>query len=106
MLVTFILFAASQIFGRAVNMESAILVYQKILFEHGNLYLDITTLIFALFGLIIVLLNDANKEFFENRYSLFANRFSGVRYASYLVVLFITILFGVFSGSSFIYFQF
>jgi len=106
MLFTFILFSASQIVGRAVNMEAAITVYKKIIFEQGQIFLDITTLLFGLFGLFLVLLKDINEEFFKNKYSLFNNKFAIVRYSSYLLVLLFIILFGVFSGSSFIYFQF
>jgi D-alanyl-lipoteichoic acid acyltransferase DltB (MBOAT superfamily) len=104
--VTYVLFTASQVFGRAANLDVAFTVYKKILFQHGNIYLDITTLFFALFGLGIVLLKDFNEEFCSNRYSLFSSKYFVVRCSAYVLLLFFTILFGVFSGSSFIYFQF
>ena len=106
MLLTYILFSASQIFGRSPDLNTATTVCTKILTEPGNLYLDITTLLFACMGLGLVLLKDINDEFFNNKYSLFSSKIAVVRYSAYLSVLFFIILFGVFSGSSFIYFQF
>lgn len=106
MLFTYILFAASQIFGRSPDMNTAFLIYKKIITEHGMPYLDITTLLFALFGLSIVFLKDINEEFYDNKYSLFSSNYIAVRYTAYLLLVFTTILFGVFSGTSFIYFQF
>jgi alginate O-acetyltransferase complex protein AlgI len=106
MVLTYILFSASQIFGRSPDIRTALTVCSKILSEPGSLYLDITTLLFAGMGLSLVMLKDINDEFFNNRYSLFSNKIAAVRYSAYLTVLFCIILFGVFSGASFIYFQF
>ena len=106
MMFTYILFSASQIFGRAPDLKTAFLVFRKIFSEPGNLFLDITTLLFALLGLSFVMLKDINDEFFNNKYSLFSSKIGVIRYSAYLTILFIIILFGVFTGSSFIYFQF
>ncbi len=106
MVFTYILFSASQIFGRAPDLKTAFTVFRKIFSEPGNLYLDITTLLFAVLGLTFVMLKDINDEFFDNKYSLFSSKIGVIRYSAYLSVLFFIILFGVFSGSSFIYFQF
>lgn len=106
MILTYVLFASSQIFGRAATIKDAMTVYKKIFTEHGNVHLDFTTLLFGFFGIIIIFLKDINEEFFANKYDLFSNKNILIRYFSYLILLFITILFGVFSGNSFIYFQF
>ena len=106
MVFTYILFSASQIFGRAPDLKTAFTVFRKIFSEPGNLFLDITTLLFAILGLTFVMLKDINDEFFDNKYSLFSSKVAAIRYSAYLSVLFFIILFGVFSGSSFIYFQF
>jgi D-alanyl-lipoteichoic acid acyltransferase DltB (MBOAT superfamily) len=106
MMFTYILFSASQIFGRAPDLKTVFLVFRKIFSEPGNLFLDITTLLFALLGLSFVMLKDINDEFFNNKYSLFSSKIGVIRYSAYLTILFIIILFGVFTGSSFIYFQF
>ena len=106
MILTYILFSASQIFGRAPDLKTAFKKKKKIFSERGNLFLDITTLSFAILGLTLVMLKDINDEFFNNKYSLFSSKIGAIRYSAYLTVLFFIILFGVFSGSSFIYFQF
>ena len=106
MIFTFILFAASQIFGRAESIDKALTIYKKIATSHGSIFLDLTTLVFAFFGLTIVLLKDGKDEFFSERKLFFSNNNSVVRYVAYVSILIITVLFGVFSGNSFIYFQF
>lgn len=106
MVFTYVLFTSSEVFGRASTIADAITVYKKIFTEAGNVHLDVTTLLFGFFGLIIIFLKDLNEEFFANKYDLFSNKNVVVRYFSYLILIFIIILFGVFSGNSFIYFQF
>lgn len=104
--VTFVLFASSQVFGRVSGIEDAIMVYRKIFTDQGNPYLDLTTLAYSFLGLLLILLNDFKSEFYPGRISFFNNRKVWVRYTAYLSVLFIIILLGVFQGNSFIYFQF
>ncbi|MGV9003534.1 MBOAT family O-acyltransferase [Flavobacterium sp.] len=106
MIMTYLLFSTSQIFGRAVNMEVAIEIFNKIIFHQGHIFLDITTLFFGLLGLSFVLWKDINEEFLNNRFSLYNNKNVVVRCISYLTILVFIIIFGVFSGASFIYFQF
>ena len=105
-LVTYLLFTISQIFAVSADVPTALTVFRKIFLQHGSPYLDITTLFFALSGLAIILAKDVNEEFFGNRYGLLANRHFAVRCCGYLLLIFCIILFGVFSGTSFIYFQF
>jgi D-alanyl-lipoteichoic acid acyltransferase DltB (MBOAT superfamily) len=106
MLVTFCLFAASLVFGRAGNMPDAWLVYEKIFTEPGPIYLDKTTLTYALAGLSFVLIKDFRDEFFPEQFRLFNSRSIIVRYASYLFIIFCILLFGVLNGGQFIYFKF
>jgi D-alanyl-lipoteichoic acid acyltransferase DltB (MBOAT superfamily) len=104
--ITFVLFSASQVFGRSSGMHDAMLVYIKILTEQGSLYLDMTTLTFGLFGLTILLSKDFIDEFFPKRLRLFENKNIVIRFSSYLVVLFLILYIGVLNASQFIYFQF
>jgi len=106
MIITFIMFSSSQVFGRADTVADSFTVFNRIFTEMGAPYLDLTTLAFSLFGLSIVLLKDFKDEFYPGRISFFHNRIIWIRYSSYLAILFIIILFGIFEGSSFIYFQF
>lgn len=103
---TFFLFAASQIFGRASNLNDAVLVYNKILTSSGPLFIDETTLIHAIFGLLILLSKDFVEEYYPGILLLFNNRRKAVRFSSYLVLIFLILFMGVLSSSQFIYFQY
>jgi alginate O-acetyltransferase complex protein AlgI len=106
MIITFILFTSSQIFGRSANLGEAINVYRKIFTEHGSPYLDITTLAFATLGLLILMTKDFKDNFLSDKLHFFNNRKLWIRYSSYLLVIFMILLFGVSEGARFIYFQF
>ena len=105
-LITFLLFASSQIFARSTTINDALVIYSKILFQHGLLYVDMTTLAYALAGLIILLVKEFMEEFFPNKIVLFKNKSVVVRFSTYLMVLFIVLYFGVLNSTQFIYFKF
>ena len=104
--LTFILFAASQIFGRSANVNDAFDVYAKIFSERGALYVDNTTVAYSVIGLVFLLLKDFADEYFPNKFLLFENKNIVIRYIAYLLVLFMIMLAGVLDGGQFIYFQF
>ena len=104
--VTFVLFSASQIFGRTTNIEDALLVYNKIFTQNGTLFIDKTTIVYSFFGIIILLLKDFFDEFFPGKYIFFNNSNIYVRFSSYLTIIFTILYFGVLTSSQFIYFQF
>ncbi|MBN1416837.1 MAG: MBOAT family protein, partial [Bacteroidales bacterium] len=106
MVVTFVMFSSSQIFGRANSLEDSFMVFRRIFTGLGSPYLDLTTLSYSMIGILILLLKDFKDEFFPGRLSFFNNQKIWVRYSSYLTVLLVIILFGVLEGNSFIYFQF
>ncbi len=103
---TFILFTSSQIFARAPNLDDALLIYDKIFTQPGTLFLDKTTLAYALTGLFILLTKDFIEEFRPGKYLLFNNKNIIVRFSSYLAVIFIILYIGVLTSNQFIYFQF
>jgi len=106
MTITFVLFSTSQIFGRSATVNEALLVFRKIFTLQGSPYLDLTTLAYSIAGLSILLLKDLKNEFFPGSPSIFNSKKIVVRYATYLLFMFIILLFGVFQGNNFIYFQF
>ena len=63
-----------------------------------------TNTVLSVAAIAIVLLKDWMEEF--TSFSLFHNRYVVVRWASYLTVLFLILLFGVLDSSSFIYASF
>jgi D-alanyl-lipoteichoic acid acyltransferase DltB (MBOAT superfamily) len=105
-LTTFVLFASSQVVGRAATLNEGLMIFVKIITEQGSPYLDLTTLFYSVFGILIILLKDFKDEYFPGSLPFFSSRRVWIRYPAYLSILFIILLFGVFKGNSFIYFQF
>ncbi|MBN1185295.1 MAG: MBOAT family protein [Bacteroidales bacterium] len=105
-IITFLMFASSLLISRLPDLGSVILIYKKILFSGGTPYIDVTTLTAALIGLAIILFKDFKDEYFPERIYFFNSRSIIVRYSSYMLILFMILYLGVFSGNSFIYFQF
>jgi alginate O-acetyltransferase complex protein AlgI len=104
---TFILFAASQIFGRAADLNNALLVYFKIFTTKGELFVDSpSTLILSFFGLLLILLKDYLDEYFPTKILIFENKHKFIRVTAYSVIIIFILLIGVFDGGQFIYFQF
>jgi len=107
MLFTFILFSASQIFGRAENMEMAITIYKKIIFQQGQIFLDFTTLLLGLLGLLFVMMKDIRDEFFIDKFLISSINNQFLRYGIYTAIFYLIILTGCFDkNTSFIYFKF
>lgn len=106
MATTFILFSSSQVFGRAETIEDSFMVFSKILTSLGSPYLDLTTIVYSMFGLLMLLIKDFKDEFIPGKISFFHHRNVMIRYSSYLIVIFLIILLGVVGSNRFIYFQF
>jgi D-alanyl-lipoteichoic acid acyltransferase DltB (MBOAT superfamily) len=104
--LTYILFTSSLIFSRSETVQDALLIYQKIFTAAGPLYIEKTTLIYSLMGVLMLFLKDFTDEYFHGRFEFFANSSIYVRFASYIAVIFIILLTGVLNGGQFIYFQF
>lgn len=104
--VVFLLFAFSQIFGKCVSLGEANVVIAKIFTNHGNLYLDKTTLSHALIMLAILFFKDFRDEFCKGKLLLFESKYVVVRFVSYIVVILLVVLLGVLNAGQFIYFQF
>jgi len=106
-LLTFILFAASQIFGRAPNVSDALAVYSGIITSQGPLFIgQVSTFILSMASLALLLSKDFVDEYYPSRILLFGNEKKYVRVLSYSSVLILILLIGVFDGGQFIYFQF
>ena len=105
--LTFILFAASQVFGRSVTITDAFTVYEKIFTTSGQIFIGTpSTLIFSILGLSMILLKDFTDEFMPSRFLFFENSHKIIRITSYSSIIILIILIGVFDGGQFIYFQF
>lgn len=105
-LVTFILICFSWIFFRAASVQDAFLIVKKIFTFSGPLFTDFTQMFYGFIGLAVLLARELKHEYFKNATPLLENRNPVVRYATYMVLIALILLIGVFDGSQFIYFQF
>lgn len=104
--VTFVLFAASEILGRTDDINVAMFAFRKIASMTGPLYVDLTTITYAMIGLAILMARDLRDEFYPERFRLFEHRNIAIRFASYLAIVYMIIMLGVLDNSQFIYFAF
>jgi len=104
--ITYVLFAVSQVFGRAATFQDSITVFDKVFFERGSLFLDKTTLAYAFIGVMLLILKDFRDEYFPGKLLFFRNKHIVIRFASYLFVTLLILWIGILNGGQFIYFQF
>ena len=109
-LFTFILINFSWIFFRANSIENAFNIIKKIFTSSGHLYIgsgdDITASLYATLAIVILLLVEIKKEYFDSLFSISKNKYELVRLIAYAALIYMILYFGVFGKSQFIYFQF
>lgn len=104
---TFILTLIAWIFFRANSIHDAVSILSKIARLSGPLYTgDMQFVVYALFGISLLLLIEIKREYFNDKFTLFYHKSYFIRTASYVTIIVMIILFGVFDGGQFIYFQF
>lgn len=104
--LTYVLFSISQVFGRAETFEDSMTVFEKMIFERGRVFLDKTTLAYSLIGIIMLMLSDFRDEYFSEKLLLFNNKHLPIRFLSYLSVCLLILWIGILNGGQFIYFKF
>lgn len=107
MVSTFLLVAIGLIIFRSETIGEAFMILGKIVSNWGTLFIDHVTLINGLFCMFILFIKDVKDEFLTRSASPtsgFLQRYWYELTASAYVIL--ILLFGVFDGSQFIYFQF
>jgi D-alanyl-lipoteichoic acid acyltransferase DltB (MBOAT superfamily) len=95
------------VFFRANSLNEAFTVLDKIFTDSGLPFKEsVTTYIYGIFGLIILLVKEIHDEYFTSKYRFFEheNPVIGAFATSILVLIILSI--GVFDGGQFIYFQF
>lgn len=102
----YLIFAFSQIFGRCESVGQAFGVIEKIFTDRGALFVDLTTMGYAAFMMVILFFKDLRDEFFPKKLRCFESPNIIVRFISYLFVLFLVINMGVLDSGQFIYFKF
>lgn len=107
--ITFLLVNFAWIFFRMPTLGDAVGVIKRIfdfslpmsVYVHG-----FTATFFIALGVFILLFKDVRDEFFPNKFKLFNNSRPVVRWASYLFVMTMILLCGVFGADQFIYANF
>jgi D-alanyl-lipoteichoic acid acyltransferase DltB (MBOAT superfamily) len=105
--LTYSLFSISQIIARSSCLSDSKLIFTKIVTLKGPIFLGSpSTIIYSLMGISFLLVKDFFDEYTQNKLALFENKNKLVRTLSYSSIIIIILLFGVFDGGQFIYFQF
>ena len=98
------------IFFRSDNVHDAFLIIRTIFTHPGKLYIpfdsDVVAPVYAVLGIVILLLIEIKREFFDLKFSLTKNRNEYVRMITYGLLIFLILYLGVFDASQFMYFKF
>jgi D-alanyl-lipoteichoic acid acyltransferase DltB (MBOAT superfamily) len=106
-LFTFVLFSASMVFGRAKDLNDALMVYSKIFSGIIHIpYRDGYTMLYSFIGFTILILKEFRDEYYPAHFLLFDNKNVIIRWLSYYAVILMILYFGVFGQEKFIYFQY
>jgi D-alanyl-lipoteichoic acid acyltransferase DltB (MBOAT superfamily) len=107
LLTTFVLCSFAWIFFRANTVEDAFLIIRKIFTEPGSLAnLNRSQIPYSLLGITLLIATEIYTEYVSSKPSLLAHPNMYLRYSSYVFLLLLILLLGVFDGGQFIYFQF
>jgi alginate O-acetyltransferase complex protein AlgI len=106
--ITLILVAFAWVFFRATSLIDAFSIVWSILtFKPGAFFIgNPSTLVFSLIGIFVLFCVEFKQEFMPKSFLLLYNERKLVRHITYALLLLGIILFGVFDGGQFIYFQF
>ncbi len=107
--MTFLLVSFAWVFFRMPSLEDAIGVIGHIFNVHQSMSLEVTSkhiFLLMVVGTVILLMKDVRDEFAPNKMRLFESKFKVVRWGSYLAVIVMIMLTGVFDAGQFIYANF
>jgi alginate O-acetyltransferase complex protein AlgI len=106
-LTTFVLCAFAWIFFRANTAGDAFLVIKKIFTEPGPLVImNRSQFPYSLFGILLLAVAEVQAEYYAGSGSLMRNKNKYLRYSTYVFLIVMILMLGVFDGGQFIYFQF
>jgi alginate O-acetyltransferase complex protein AlgI len=109
--LTFLFVNFCWIFFRSQNIGQAITVIKRI-FGRNTVWLiegeldERSLLIYSSLGILTIIFTDICAEYFPGRFNMLHNRRTWARLSSCIFLMVVIVLFGVFDGSQFIYFQF
>ena len=106
-LVTFMLACFAWIFFRANNVSDAISIINKIFTFSGRIFIgDSQKLLYCIAGIIFLIIIEIRREFFGHSILPFKTDNWFKEQIAYATLVVLILLFGVFDGGQFIYFQF
>ena len=105
-MVTFAIVNFAWIFFRVNNLSDVMTIFQKIFTNTGRIFIDADTMLCAFMFAILVFVVDFVDEYYSGKVRLLNSRYTIVRWATYIALVVMVLLFGVLDGGSFIYFQF
>ena len=105
--ITFLLSCFAWIFFRANNVSDSFLIIKKILTFKGPLFVENPSMIIYSFSaILLIFIVEFKQEYYTGNLSFLHNKNWMVRHLSYTFLILLILLFGVFDGGQFIYFQF
>jgi D-alanyl-lipoteichoic acid acyltransferase DltB (MBOAT superfamily) len=110
-ITTFILVSFAWIFFRSSNLQEAFLIIKRIISPKTIQAVDgefdeRSLLVYSAIGILIIILTDLCAEYRPLKFQLLHSKNEWVRMVTCVGIIVAIILFGVFDGSQFIYFQF
>jgi len=110
-ILTFLLAGFAWIFFRSQNIREAFIFIKRIFSPNTPHIIDgefdqRSVLVYSLVGIITVMVADIMAEFFPHKQTMLYNRKGWIRIATPVALILVIVLFGVFDGGQFIYFQF
>ena len=106
LMLTFTIVNFAWVFFRVSDLGDVMTIFRKIFTEPGMPFVDTDTMVYALMFAFLVFLVDFMEEHFSGKVKLMNSRYTIVRWATYVALVVMVLLFGVLDGGSFIYFQF
>ena len=104
--LSFTVVTAAWILFRSESVRDAMEIGEKILWNRGDLWIGNPSNFFhAVLAVLVLNAVEIRQEFFRGN-SLFDSHHAGFRMAAYVTAVAWILLFGVFDGGQFIYFQF
>ena len=110
-LFTFLMVSFAWIFFRSQTVHEAWQIIMRIFDPNtigtvGGEFEERSLLVYSFTGIVTVIMADIISEYFPKQFRLLYNHRSWIRISSCIGLIIIILLFGVFDGSQFIYFQF
>ncbi|KYK21255.1 hypothetical protein AYK24_03365 [Thermoplasmatales archaeon SG8-52-4] len=105
--ITFAMINFAWIFFRSNSLHDAFLIITKVFTLPGKLYLGpISYFIYSIISICILLFVELREEHLRGEYIFLESQFKPIRIISYCYLIIMILMFGVFDGGQFIYFQF